>query len=83
MATTRGIMQRIAFAAGILSFLLAVASGVWLYFKVGEVGIQHPVSASLLASIFFFLSVGVVLLIMGTANVPSFNLHRREGSSEP
>ncbi|PID33704.1 MAG: hypothetical protein CR955_00880 [Thiotrichales bacterium] len=60
------------FAAG--SIMLAVVSVIYLSLKIDTLGWQNPISASLLASTFFFLFVAVVLLVIGTANIPSFKV---------
>ncbi len=70
----KGFLQKVALLFGMLSFLLAVVAGVWLYFRVGSVGADNPISASLMASTFFFICVGVILTVIGRANLPSFKL---------
>jgi hypothetical protein len=40
------------------------------------VGSDNPVSASLMASMFFFVCVGVILVIIGTADIPSFRFDK-------
>ena len=46
---------------------------------------EHPVSASLLASSFFFVFVGVVLTVINNTDIPSFDMtatSKREGNEE-
>lgn len=74
MTKKKGVLQKVALAFGVLSFALAVVSGVWLYIRVESVGAENPISASLLASMFFFIFVGVILTIIGRADLPSFKL---------
>lgn len=69
----RGFMQHVSAIFGILSFLLAVASGVWLYLRVDETGFNNPISASIAACCFFFIFVGVVLTVIGYSNLPRFS----------
>ncbi|MFO7592463.1 MAG: hemerythrin family protein [Pseudomonadota bacterium] len=71
MVKHKGFLQRLSQVFAVLSFILSVVSAVWLYLQVGEAGWDNPVSASLLASIFFFVSVGVVLTVIGRSNLPS------------
>lgn len=74
MAKKKGVLQKVALVFGVLSFALAIAAGVWLYIRVGSVGGDNPISASLMASTFFFACVGVVLTIIGSANLPDLKL---------
>lgn len=71
MEKGKGVMQRVSKWFAVLSFLLSVLCAVLLLFRVGEVGWNNPVSASLLASIIFFTSVGVVLTVIGRSDLPS------------
>ena len=59
--------------SGVVSFILAVVSAVLLYLRVDE-GSNDPITASLLASVFFFIFVGIILTIMGRCNMPSFKV---------
>ena len=54
-------LQLVALVAGKLSLLVSVLSSIFLYLKVNELGASHPVSASFLASVFFFAFVGLLL----------------------
>jgi len=74
MMKRKSILQKSASIAGKLCFLLAVLCVVALYFKVNEIGMQHPISASLLASSFFFVFIGFVLFVIGSADIPSFKV---------
>lgn len=66
----RGIGQRVAygFALGFYAGALvsALALGVWLE----PLGLEHPVIASLAASIVFFIGGGVVLHVIGRVDLP-------------
>lgn len=68
----KGFLQHLSVGTGLLSFLLALVSGVWLYFNVSASGFNNPISASLLACSFFFVFVGIVLTIIGRSDLPSF-----------
>jgi len=78
MTKKKGILQKASLIAAALSFLLAVTSAVLLYFRLESVGSDNPISASFMASTFFFICVGGVLSVIGTADIPSFKI----GSSE-
>ncbi len=60
------------FAAG--SIIAAIASVIYLILKIDILGWENPVSASLLASTFFFLFVAFVLIVIGMADLPSFKV---------
>ncbi len=55
-----------------MSFISALICGFFLYFQLDDSGPNNPVSASLMASIFFFIFVGFVLLVIGKTDLPSF-----------
>ena len=74
MKKRKSILQKTSNIIGIICFLLAVLCAVALYFKFEELGMQHPVTASFLASSFFFVFIGFVFSIMGNANIPDFNV---------
>ena len=74
MKRKKSIFQRASLFFGVVSLILAAASGVFLYLQVDEVGMNNPVAASFLASVFFFICVGGILLFIGLSNIPSFNL---------
>ncbi len=82
-AKKKGVLQKTSNVLGIICFPLALVCGVFLYFKVQEVGMQHPVSASFLASAFFFVFIGVVFTIMGNADIPSFKVGNASPPSPP
>lgn len=68
MSNQKTIAQRIAYAFALLSFLAAAACviGIFLY----ETTVQlDPIRASLIASTVFFVGVGIVLYVIGTARL--------------
>ncbi len=71
---SKSIFQKSAlyFAAG--SIILAIASVIYLVLNIDTLGWENPISASLLASTFFFLFVSLVLVVIGTTNIPSFKV---------
>lgn len=74
MKKRKSILQRSSAIIGKICFLLAVLCAVVLYFKVKELGMQHVISASFLASSFFFIFVGFVLTVIGNTDIPSFKI---------
>ena len=67
-------MQKISFYSSVISFIASIACLIFLYLRVDEFGMENPISASLLASSFFFVSVGVVLMVIAKTNLPSFKV---------
>lgn len=74
MKKRKGLLQKASLIFGVISFILAAVCGVLFYIRVDEVGGNNPISASLLASIFFFIFVGIILTIIGRSDLPSFKL---------
>lgn len=68
-----GILQKTASVSAYISFVLAATCAGFLYFAIDQSGANNPVSASFMAAIFFFIFVGIVLLVIGKTNLPSFN----------
>ena len=73
MPTTRPI-QKFLVAIAIISYLAAVACGVALVFF--DAIMSDPIAASFMASIVFFIGVGVVLQVIGTVNLPDLRVDR-------
>jgi uncharacterized membrane protein YjjB (DUF3815 family) len=74
MSYKPNFLQKVALTAGKLCFLAALVSGIFLYLKINELGMNHPVSASFLASVFFFTFVGILLSIVGKTNIPDLKI---------
>jgi len=75
MKKRKGVLQKVSLASGVASFILALVCGVLLYIRMVEVGGNNPISASLMASIFFFVCVGAILTFLGRCNnLPSFKI---------
>ena len=66
--------QKLVYYSGIISFIAAVACLIILYFWQGDLGWKHVYTASLAASSFFFASMGVVLVTIGTSDLPSLKV---------
>ena len=79
MAERKGVLQKVSLVSAVVSFLLALTSGVMLYLRLESVGSDNPISASFMASTFFFICVGVVLTVIGKADIPSFKIDNSEG----
>ena len=74
MKKRKSVLQKISIILGIICFLLAILCAIALYFKVQELGMQDVVSASLLASSFFCTFIGVIFIVIGNADIPSFKV---------
>lgn len=65
-----GLGQRIAFGFALLFYLGAILCAVALALWLEPLGGEHPVIASLAASIVFFVGGGIVLHVIGRASLP-------------
>ena len=74
MKKNKNLFQKVSLVSGVVSFVLAVVCVVIFYIKLDDLGFNHPISASLLASIFFFVFVGVVLFSIGKSDMPSLKV---------
>ncbi|RKZ65481.1 MAG: hypothetical protein DRQ44_08025 [Gammaproteobacteria bacterium] len=74
MKKRKSILQKSSSIVGIICFLLSILCAVALYFKIQELGMQHVISASLLASSFFCAFIGFVFIVIGNADIPSFKV---------
>ncbi len=79
MTKRKSVLQKLSLVSAVVSFVLALTAGVMLYLRLDSVGMDNPISASFLASTFFFICVGVVLTIIGMADIPSFKFDNSEG----
>ncbi len=79
MTKRKGVLQKVSLVSAVVSFVLALTSGVMLYLRLESVGSDNPISASFMASTFFFICVGIVLTVIGKADIPSFKIDNSEG----
>jgi uncharacterized membrane protein len=73
--------QKIALVFAYLCYLLAVASGIGVVFYEGERG-KDPIEASLIASVLFFISVGIVLHVIASSRLKGPFPEQGEGPDE-
>ena len=71
----KSILQKSSLVMGIISELLSVACLVMLFITSQELGMQDVISASYMASAFFFFTAGIVLIIISQANIPSLSFN--------
>lgn len=79
LSAPRGLGQHVAFGTALLFYGCADLSLAGLFIWVGELGGEHPIIASLGACVVFFVGAGIVLHVIGRANLP----HLGFGAVEP
>lgn len=82
MQKKKSILQKSSLIISVVCILSALVCAVALFIKSGELGMDHPVSASLAASIFFFFSVAAVLFVIGKSDIPSFKVNTDKAGNE-
>ena len=78
MTKRKGIFQKISLISAFVSYVLAIVSGVMLYLRLDSAGSDDVISASLMATTFFFITVGITLSFVGKADIPSFKVNSSE-----
>ena len=68
--------QKIAFVIAILCYIAAVACVAATLYYHGQLGSDDPIVASLGASVVFFTGVGIVLHVIGRADIPDLRIRR-------
>jgi len=68
--------QKIAFVTAILCYIAAVACIAATFYYHGQLGSSDPIVASLGATVVFFTGVGVVLHVIGRADIPDLRIRR-------
>ncbi len=74
MKKNKSSLQKSALYFAFASFIASIACIVYLMLNIDTLGWRNPISASLLASTFFFGFVSFLLVIIGTADIPSFKV---------
>ena len=67
-------IQKLVLVLAVLSYLAAAACGLFAAFWEGSY--EDPIFASLLASVVFFVSVGIVLHVIGRTRLPNLKVDR-------
>ncbi len=70
--------QKIAFFVAIVFYIAAFGCIAAIFYWSGQLGSNHPITASLGASVVFFLGAGIVLHVIGRADIPSFRIEGRD-----
>lgn len=77
MKKSKNILQKISLISGTISFIFSFVCMVWLFIRYQNQGLNDPVSMSIMASIFFFICVGGVLVVITKANIPDFSIQAK------
>jgi len=68
----KGTLQKVSKISAIFCFILMAVSGYFLYIESQALGMSDPITASWLATFFFFFFTGFSLQLLSKANLPSF-----------
>ena len=68
--------QKIAFVIAILCYIAAVACIAATFYYYDQLGGNDPIVASLGATVVFFTGVGIVLHVIGRADIPDLRIRR-------
>jgi len=74
MKKNKSVLQKSSFYFAILSFIASVTCVIYLTLNIDALGWQNPITASLLASSFFFGFLGFLLTVIHTTDIPSFKV---------
>jgi len=78
VSRSRGVGQRISLGAAFLFYGGALVCLGLLGYWLGDLGSNHAIIASLGAALVFFIGAGVVLHVMGLANLPNLSFNRED-----
>ncbi len=70
----KGIFQKTSMVMGVLSELVALGCLVMTYLKSQTLGMEDVITASFMASTFFFFMCGIVMIIVGRADLPDLSM---------
>jgi hypothetical protein len=79
--TKRRTAQKVSLAFGYFSFFMALVTAAAAAYIGNRDGTEDPVFAALAATIVFFVGAGVVLYVMGAANLPDLSISKDEQNS--
>lgn len=71
----KSFLQKTSLVVGIISELLCIFCLVMLFLKAQELGMKDVISASYMASAFFFFTTGIVFMIISQTNIPSLSFN--------
>jgi hypothetical protein len=79
--TKRRTAQKVSLAFGYFSFFMALVTALAAAYIGNRDGTEDPIFAALAATIVFFTGAGVVLYVMGAANLPDLSIGKDEQNS--
>ncbi len=84
MAENRGFGQKISYGLALLSYAGAVALTALLAFfdQSWDRGAEDSIIASMMAGVVFLIGVGIVLHVIGKANLPDLRVSTKSQDSE-
>ncbi len=74
----KGLGQRIAYGMALVSFASAVVLSYILFTYDQDTGVADSIIASMMAGIVFLCGVGIVLYVIGRADLPDLSIPREE-----
>lgn len=74
--------QKVSFYVAIISYVAAIGSVFASVYYSGELGGDHPVVASFGAAVVFFVGVGIVLHVIGRADIPDLKIRSAPGDAD-
>lgn len=66
--------QKVSFAIAMISYLAAVGCIAATVYYSGELGGDHPITASFAATVVFFVGAGIVLHVIGRVDIPDLSM---------
>jgi hypothetical protein len=73
----RNFGQKVSFYIAMLSYVGAVACFAGVFIIKADLGFNHPITSSFMASVVFFISVGIVLQVIASTNLPSLRFDEK------
>lgn len=70
----RGIGQKIAYISAIVFYLCGIACVIAAWYYNQQLDSNHPVVASLMASVIFCIGGGIVLHVIGKVDLPNLRI---------
>jgi len=69
--------QKVSFGIAIISYLAALGCIAATVYYSGELGGDHPITASFAAAVVFFVGAGIVLHVIGRVDIPDLSMKFR------
>lgn len=66
--------QKVSFIVAIMSYIAAIGCVAGAIYYSGELGGDHPITASFMAAVVFFIGTGIVLHVIGRVDIPDLSM---------